>query len=228
MMNRLRRKATEVDPDPEAPMVFAARHAGWFAYQPDDAGGQAACPILVDTSQVTVKSTAVYPAVESRWVGPKGAGPTQAGAKWITVVTLEGPGYDIHVLDVHYTASWTRTKAYLGAKEWNARRKHVRDHNTAVMRVAARLSQTGVVVLCGDLNGTLKDDLVKVLQRFGFTGWTTVGTHGARPIDHVLVYATAWVSRVVDAGRRVLKVGNSDHRTPIAELTFHRDTPAKR
>ena len=144
--------------------------------------GSGSVRVLVNTATMgeVVSATSVL-AVEPRELGPHGAGPDDSKPKVITRVDLANGAT---ILNTHFIPSATRTKSYLGEREWKARRRHYADHVAAIIRLVGTID--GPVVLAGDFNAEPDFELLAPLRALGFDGWTAEGTHGRRAIDHVL------------------------------------------
>lgn len=188
-----------------ATRTFAKDHPDWAVFH-SILPGRNAVPILARRDLGHLRVT-YHLAVGRRWVGPKGAGPTYSKAKYVTHLTV---GTGLHVLNTHLIPSATRSEAYLGPKEWAARRRHFRDHVAAIVALVDTLA--GDVILCGDLNATPDFELLAPLHALGFVGWTTEPTEAGRPIDHVLILLRPRLTQT-----RVRVIGTrSDHDAAVA------------
>lgn len=189
---------------------FLDGRPGWRVWRPTSPGA-ASVPVLYDARYWRVRRLRTVVAVASRWVGP-GAGPSRAKGKAVNVVALKqrhGPRRSrdrVRILNTHMIASATRR-----GHQFDPRRDHYRDHMRVLVRMvrAGRLSRT---IVTGDLNATPTSPLVAPLHAVGLVGWTQAGTHGHRPIDHILVGP----GRPTE--RRTLGT-SSDHTAVLADLT---------
>lgn len=156
---------------------------GWSTYHGRRAGG-ASVPGAWQVKTWAFLGGHAVTAVPRTWVGPKGAGPEFAKAKVITVIVLRHrvTGVVVTFVITHPIPSVTRRG--LAVRERVARRKHYRRHVRALAAVVEGID-TAVVVMA-DLQAPRTFKLLHPLHRVGLRGWTTEGTHGRRPIDHVL------------------------------------------
>ncbi len=168
--------------------AFLRRHPGWAAYK-GGLPGAAADPILVNVDKLGPVTVVEHAGIGRRWVG-KGrfvrgkwtaAGPMFAKPKPMTQFVLAD---GTSIFNRHKVASVTKSKAALGKRTFEARRKHYRDDNAVFLAVAATIP--GPILYVGDLNSEADFELNDPLHDFGLIGWTTDGTHGNRAIDHVL------------------------------------------
>lgn len=161
---------------------FRKRNPSWHVYQPHTPGG-AAVPILWDGDEWRRLRFRSVLAVARSWVGPRGAGPTFAKPKQITVVTLRHrpTGRRVKFVNTHLIPSATRR---LPGDEKKARMGHYLRHVAALVRIVGRSEIP--VVLTMDSNATPDFGPLRPLHNVGLNGWSRVGTHGNRAIDDVV------------------------------------------
>lgn len=189
-----------------------ARAVGWRVYQPR-LPGAAAVPIAYDP-QVwhLIRSRSVL-AVARRWVGPRGAGPTFAKAKRINIAVLRHreTGRVLKHLNTHPIPSTDRD---LGRAENSARDDHYADHIAVIRRIVRHTKIP--LVLTFDANKVPTAPALVPLRTLGLTGWTQTGTHGNRPIDHVL-------TRGLGSAKAKTITTSSDHDAVVRELTLTKE-----
>lgn len=177
--------------------------------------------MLANVAELGPVEFSTHLAVPSRWVGPRGAGSRlRSKPKWVAHAALDGGS--VHVLNTHFLPSVTRTAKFLGKREWQARRRHFRDHVAYIVALCESLP--GTVILCGDFNATVDFDLLGPLHEAGFGGWTREPTFGKRAIDHCLILDRGgWeqMSQTMLDGADGIA---SDHKTPLIHYT-RKETP---
>lgn len=186
---------------------FVKRNPSWRVYQPHTPGG-AAVPILWDGDEWRRLRFRSVLAVARTWVGPRGAGPTFAKPKQITIVVLRRreTGRLVKVVNTHLIPSATRK---LPGDEKKARMAHYLRHVAALVRIVGRSEMP--VVLTMDSNAKPDFGPLRPLHNVGLNGWSRRGTHGNRPIDDVL-------HRDLDETASVNVATSSDHDAVVKTL----------
>ncbi len=168
----------------------------WRLWSPK-APGAASVPILYDTDgQRLLRGRSVL-GVAARFVGA-GAGPSRAKPKAINVVVLRGQGRTRRYVNTHFIASATRSPA----PRFRLRRRHYDDHADVLARIIGTGRKMRRTTVTGDFNAEPTSPLLAPIRATGISGWTQVGTHGKRRIDHVLG----------EGGPRRAVALSSDHR----------------
>lgn len=187
--------------------------ASWRWCRVDVPGGPSV-PILYD-SEVWSLGTGCggFLAVESRYLGPDGAGPDESKPKYVTAFVLhhQASGRNVRVLNTHFIPSARRND--LSDAEKQRRVQHVKDHVAALVdRIGPAATHPMPVVLMGDFNGPGSWPLLTPLKDIGLVGWSTEPTHtSGESIDHVVRRNLATVSRSY--------VGTpSDHKAVVNRL----------
>lgn len=189
--------------------------ASWRWCRVDDPGGSSV-PVLYDSAVWNIGTCGGFLAVESRFLGPKGAGPDESKPKYVTAFVLEhkASGRNVRILNTHFIPSARRND--LGDAEKQRRVNHVQDHVAALVDRIGRESEHPMpVVLTGDFNGPGSWPLLNPLQNLGMVGWSTDVTHPSTEasIDHVVRRNLVNVSRVnVNTA--------SDHHAVVNRLEF--------
>lgn len=162
---------------------FVKRNPSWCRYQPLLPGG-AAVPILWDGDEWRRLRFRSVLAVARTWVGPVGAGPTFAKPKQIAVVVLRHreTGRVVKFVNTHLIPSATRKR--LPKDEGAARMAHYLRHVAALVRIMRHTQVPAVLTM--DANAEPEWPPLRPLHAVGLNGWSQVGTHGKRRIDHVL------------------------------------------
>lgn len=163
---------------------FVRQRPSWRLYRPPAPVGAPSVPIAYDSASWTRARARTLLAVVGMWVGAVGAGPTRAKPRVLNIVVLRHRKHRQRVkfINTHLLASITRTN--LPAREEAARARNAREHLRVLLRVVARTRLP--LVLMGDFNAPTGHSILEPLARAGLRGWSTEGTHGKRPIDHVL------------------------------------------
>lgn len=164
--------------------LFTRQHPSWCVYRPASPVGAPSVPIAYDRRTWRRARVRSILAVAAMWVGAVGAGPTTAKPRVVNVTVLRHRQQRQHIKvgNTHLLASITRTN--LPPKEEAARRRNVQQHLHALLRLVVRTRLP--LVLTGDFNAPTGHQLLEPLARAGMRGWSVEGTHGSRPIDHVL------------------------------------------
>lgn len=189
--------------------------ASWRWCRPSDPGAPSV-PIMYDSDVWSLETACGgFLAVESRYLGPGGAGPDTSKPKFVTAFVLHhrASGRNVRVLNTHFIPSARRND--LSDAEKQRRVQHVKDHVAALVdRIGRPATHPMPVVLMGDLNGPGSWPLLQPLKDIDLVGWSTEPTHdGGESIDHVVRRNLANVSRSY--------VGTaSDHKAVVNRLEF--------
>lgn len=189
--------------------------ASWRWCRPDDPGAPSV-PIMFDSDVWSYEtSCGGFLAVESRYLGPSGAGPDESKPKFVTAFVLHhrASGRNVRVLNTHFIPSARRND--LSDAEKQRRVQHVKDHVAALVdRIGRPAAQPMPVVLMGDLNGPGSWPLLQPLKDVDMVGWSTEPTHtSGESLDHVVRRNLANVSRFyVNTA--------SDHKAVVNRLEF--------
>lgn len=189
--------------------------ASWRWCRPDDPGAPSV-PIMWDSDVWSMEtSCGGFLAVESRYLGPGGAGPDESKPKFVTAFVLHhrASGRNVRVLNTHFIPSARRND--LSDAEKQRRVQHVKDHVAALVdRIGRPATHPMPVVLMGDLNGPGSWPLLQPLKDIDLVGWSTEPTHSSgESLDHVVRRNLANVSRAY--------VGTaSDHKAVVNRLEF--------
>ena len=186
--------------------------ASWRWCRVADDGGPAV-PILYDSAVWELETPCGgFLAVESRYLGPAGAGPDESKPKFVTAFVLHhrSSGRNVRVLNTHFIPSARNSS--LPSGELRRRIAHVRDHVAALLdRIGDGTRHPMPVVLTGDLNGPGSWPLLDPLKGIDLTGWSTDPTHGGETLDHV-------VQRNLDQEGQAYVSTSSDHRAVVKTL----------
>lgn len=189
--------------------------ASWRWCRPDDPGAPSV-PIMYDSDVWSLETACGgFLAVESRYLGPGGAGPDESKPKFVTAFVLHhrASGRNVRVLNTHFIPSARRND--LSDAEKQRRVQHVKDHVAALVdRIGRPATHPMPVVLMGDLNGPGSWPLLQPLKDIDLVGWSTEPTHdGGESLDHVVRRNLVNVSRAY--------VGTaSDHKAVVNRLEF--------
>lgn len=189
--------------------------ASWRWCRPDDPGAPSV-PIMYDSDVWSLETACGgFLAVESRYLGPDGAGPDESKPKFVTAFVLHhrASGRNVRVLNTHFIPSARRND--LSDAEKQRRVDHVKDHVAALVdRIGRPATHPMPVVLMGDLNGPASWPLLQPLKDIDLVGWSTEPTHDSgESLDHVVRRNLAHVSRAY--------VGTaSDHKAVVNRLEF--------
>lgn len=187
--------------------------ASWRWCRPDDPGAPSV-PIMYDSDVWSLETACGgFLAVESRYLGPDGAGPDESKPKFVTAFVLHhrASGRNVRVLNTHFIPSARRND--LSDAEKQRRVQHVKDHVAALVdRIGRPATHPMPVVLMGDLNGPGSWPLLQPLKDIDMVGWSTEPTHSSgESLDHVVRRNLANVSRAY--------VGTaSDHKAVVNRL----------
>ncbi|MFW5472964.1 hypothetical protein ACOCJ5_06630 [Knoellia sp. CPCC 206450] len=189
--------------------------ASWRWCRPDDPGAPSV-PIMYDSDIWSLETACGgFLAVESRYLGPDGAGPDESKPKFVTAFVLHhrASGRNVRVLNTHFIPSARRND--LSDAEKQRRVDHVKDHVAALVdRIGRPATHPMPVVLMGDLNGPGSWPLLQPLKDIDLVGWSTEPTHdNGESLDHVVRRNLGQVSRAY--------VGTaSDHKAVVNRLEF--------
>ena len=189
--------------------------ASWRWCRPDDPGAPSV-PIMYDSDVWSLETACGgFLAVESRYLGPDGAGPDESKPKFVTAFVLHhrASGRNVRVLNTHFIPSARRND--LSDAEKRNRVQHVKDHVAALVdRIGRPATHPMPVVLMGDLNGPGSWPLLQPLKDIDLVGWSTEPTHSSgESLDHVVRRNLANVSRAyVNTA--------SDHKAVVNRLEF--------
>ncbi len=200
---------------------FLTKHPRWGLFSDPHTPGSSSVPILYRLDRFALVKAEAVIAVPAMNVGPDGAGPSRAKAKVVNRVHLTHTetGRTVHVLNTHMLPSVTRKD--LSEFETATRRAHYAQHIAAL--AATVNARDGVVFVTGDFNAPPTFDLLQPLKDARLVGWSETGTHGTRPIDHVLSREAAVLTGV----RQELLDLSSDHRAVVNYHTLQlKETPA--
>lgn len=179
--------------------------------------GAPSVPIMYDSDVWSLETgCGGFLAVESRFLGPEGAGPDESKPKYVTAFVLHhtASGRNVRVLNTHFIPSARRND--LSDAEKQRRVEHVKDHVASLVdRIGRPATHPMPVVLMGDVNGPGSWPLLTPLKDIDLVGWSTEMTHPKtdEAIDHVVRRGLANVSRAnVNTA--------SDHHAVVNHLEF--------
>lgn len=196
----------------EAFKRILARNKEWGIWKGDSASKQSVA-IFHRKSKGSIVYKKAYLAHDQQYVGDNGVAPATIKPKYVVRldITLKYTGRRVTIYNTHMLASVTRSKDYLGEKEWNARRAHFTKHLT---KLTDKLDiSTQLVFGTGDYNCETDFALVAPLMS-RVTVDHNYNTDGARRIDYVFHKphnAISVISTKQVTGPKV----NSDHDCAI-------------
>lgn len=197
----------------------------WATYRPL-AAGAGSVPISWHRPTYKVLARGWRLCVPSRYLGPKGAGPSRSKPKGVTWLRLRhrASGQTECHLNTHMIVSAARGD--LPLKEHLARVAAYEDQVDGIVKLVRELRVLyphDRIVLTLDSNADPKSQLVRPLVMVGFRGWTPVGTHGRSRYDHVVVVTSeASVGSLTVSGAGYVPALSGDHRKPVRRLTYRR------
>lgn len=147
--------------------AWVNEHADWAAV-PFEGRGVDDVPQLYRTDRLRLVDWWAREVIADRHLGDhrrhEGAGPGDIHPKSETTAVYQDllSGRYITNTNQHLVASWTRTRSYLGLKEWKRRRAYGAAQVGLAVGEAHRVTR-GVAVSCGDFNADLSFELMRPL-----------------------------------------------------------------